>query len=93
MCLSCGCGLPNEAHGEERHITYQKLVAAAQAANISPKQAAKNIRATLKASKDARATAEHELGAGPGSNPSPSDDGPRPTPAPRIARMDPTAQR
>jgi hypothetical protein len=43
MCLSCGCGEPNERHGDDRHITQDDLNAAAQAAEISPQQAAQNI--------------------------------------------------
>lgn len=43
MCLSCGCGEPNERHGDDRHITQDDLNAAAQASEISPKQAAQNI--------------------------------------------------
>ncbi len=44
MCLSCGCGEPNERHGDERHITQDDLDAAAQAAEITPQQVAQNIR-------------------------------------------------
>jgi len=43
MCLSCGCGEPNEQHGDERHITQANVEAAAQAAEISPQQVAQNI--------------------------------------------------
>jgi hypothetical protein len=43
MCLSCGCGEPNESHGDPRNITMQKLEEAAQAGNITPEQAAQNI--------------------------------------------------
>jgi hypothetical protein len=43
MCLSCGCGEPNENHEDPRNITMQKLEEAAQAANISTQEAAQNI--------------------------------------------------
>jgi len=43
MCLSCGCGKPNETHGDSRHITMRELEQAAQASNISTQQAAQNI--------------------------------------------------
>ena len=43
MCLSCGCGKPNDTHGDDRHITQDRLNQAAQAAEISPQQAAQNI--------------------------------------------------
>ena len=43
MCMSCGCGKPNDKHGDDRHITQTQLEQAAKAANISPMQAAQNI--------------------------------------------------
>ena len=44
MCLSCGCGQPNESHGDPRHITMQKLEEAAKALEISAEEAARNIQ-------------------------------------------------
>lgn len=44
MCLSCGCGEPNENHGNADHITQQDLDKAARAADITAKEAADNIR-------------------------------------------------
>jgi hypothetical protein len=46
MCLSCGCGEPNERHGDDRHITQDDIDQAATAANISPQEAARNIGAS-----------------------------------------------
>ncbi len=43
MCLSCGCGEPNDNHGDPRHITLEMLEAAAEAAEITPDDAAHNI--------------------------------------------------
>ena len=43
MCLSCGCGEPDADHGDPRHITAQTLRDAAEAAGITPQQAAQNI--------------------------------------------------
>lgn len=43
MCLSCGCGRPNDDHGDARNITQDDLDRAAQAANISRDQTAQNI--------------------------------------------------
>ena len=34
MCLSCGCGEPNDNHGDPKHITMDMLEAAAKAAEI-----------------------------------------------------------
>ncbi len=50
MCLSCGCGEPNENHGDPRNITMQKLEEAAKAANISTQEAAQNIVEGLESS-------------------------------------------
>ena len=44
MCVSCGCGQPNEQHGDQRNITLNQLQQAAQAAGISVEQVANNIR-------------------------------------------------
>ena len=43
MCMSCGCGSPNDTKGDSRNITQDDLNNAAQAANITPEQAAQNI--------------------------------------------------
>jgi hypothetical protein len=43
MCLSCGCGEPNEKHGDDRNITMEDMQKAAQASNIPPMKAAQNI--------------------------------------------------
>ena len=43
MCLSCGCGEPNDNHGDARHITQEMLQAAAEAAEITTDEAAHNI--------------------------------------------------
>ena len=45
MCLSCGCGEPNERHGDDRHITQDDLDQAAAAANISTAEVVQNISA------------------------------------------------
>ena len=43
MCLDCGCGKPNDKHGDDRHITMDDLRAAAQASEVSVDEAARNI--------------------------------------------------
>ena len=45
MCLSCGCGQPEERHGNEANITMGDLRRAAEAADVDPEQAADNIHA------------------------------------------------
>jgi len=47
MCLSCGCGEPDADHGDPRHITMEDLRKAAEAAVISPQEAAENIKVTV----------------------------------------------
>ena len=44
MCLDCGCGEPNDDHGDSRHITMDQLEAAAKASGISTTEAARNIQ-------------------------------------------------
>jgi hypothetical protein len=46
MCVSCGCGEPNERHGDERHITQEDLDQAAEAAELSREQVMANIAAS-----------------------------------------------
>jgi hypothetical protein len=48
MCLTCGCGDLNDDHGDSRHITYDDLKAAAQAAKVSVDEAVKNFDETVK---------------------------------------------
>jgi hypothetical protein len=43
VCMSCGCGAPNDNHGDKENITLADLDRAAQAANISRSEAAGNI--------------------------------------------------
>ena len=43
MCMSCGCGKPNDNHGDSRNITQHDLNDAAEAAGISLAQAVQNI--------------------------------------------------
>jgi len=43
MCVSCGCGKPNEAHGNPNNITLDEIQKAAKAANESVEYVAKNI--------------------------------------------------
>ena len=47
MCLTCGCGEPNADHGDSAHITYDDFKKAADAAEISVDEAARNLQETL----------------------------------------------
>jgi SPP1 gp7 family putative phage head morphogenesis protein len=42
-CLSCGCGLPHDDHGDKRNITLDDVEAAGTAMDIAPGQAGSNI--------------------------------------------------
>ena len=44
MCASCGCGQPNDDHGNSANITLQDVERAGEAAGVSKEQAAENIR-------------------------------------------------
>ncbi len=48
MCLSCGCGEPDDNHGDSRHITQEMLEEAASAAEITLEEAANNITVALR---------------------------------------------
>jgi hypothetical protein len=41
--MTCGCGEPNNDHGDKANIVYDQLQAAGEAANIDPEQAADNL--------------------------------------------------
>jgi hypothetical protein len=47
MCASCGCGEPNEQHGDSSHITQAQIENAAKAADITPQQAAQNMMESI----------------------------------------------
>lgn len=51
MCLSCGCGRPADQHGSPDNITLDALQRAADAAKISPDEAARNIQKGMEATK------------------------------------------
>lgn len=51
MCASCGCGIPNDDHGDKRHINYDEVKAAADAAGISVDEVARNIQEMAKKEK------------------------------------------
>ena len=52
MCMTCGCGTPNDDHGDEANITYDQLQSAADAANIDPETAADNLHDLAKKVRD-----------------------------------------
>jgi ribosomal protein S26 len=44
MCANCGCGIPEDKHGDERNINWSEIVAAAEAKDMSPDQAIQNMQ-------------------------------------------------
>jgi hypothetical protein len=43
MCISCGCGRPDDNHGDQRNITLQDIDAAAEAAGTTREKVLQNI--------------------------------------------------
>jgi hypothetical protein len=58
MCLDCGCGEPNERHGDERHIVMDDVRAAAEASEISVDEAARNISQGLSQTQKSASSAD-----------------------------------
>jgi hypothetical protein len=52
MCMTCGCGKPNDQHGDSANIIYDQLLAAADAANIDAEKAADNLHDLAKQIRD-----------------------------------------
>lgn len=48
MCASCGCGIPNDNHGDERHINFDQLKAAAEAAGVTVQEVVSNMQEMAK---------------------------------------------
>jgi hypothetical protein len=44
MCATCGCGIPEDKHGDDRNISWSEIAASAEANDISPTDAAQNIQ-------------------------------------------------
>jgi len=47
MCISCGCMVPDDNHGDERYIVMQDIVEAAEAGKATVEQTWKNIVETM----------------------------------------------
>jgi hypothetical protein len=45
MCANCGCGVPEDKHGDDRNISWSEVVASAEANSISPAEAVQNMQA------------------------------------------------
>ena len=51
MCVTCGCGKPEDKHGDERNITLSQVQAAAEAAKISLDDAVANLNKGVREAK------------------------------------------
>jgi hypothetical protein len=47
MCLNCGCGTPEDRHGDDSNITVEDLRAAAEANGQSLDDTVRNVRSSL----------------------------------------------
>lgn len=45
MCANCGCGKPEDRMGDDRNILWSEIVASAEANDITPAEAARDIQA------------------------------------------------
>jgi hypothetical protein len=45
MCANCGCGRPEDRLGDDRNILWSEIVASAEANDITPAEAVRNIQA------------------------------------------------
>lgn len=48
MCANCGCGIPEDKHGDERNITWSQIEQAAAANDQSTDEAVRNIETMAK---------------------------------------------
>jgi transcription initiation factor TFIIIB Brf1 subunit/transcription initiation factor TFIIB len=44
MCANCGCGIPEDNHGDDRNINWSAIVASAEANDIRPAEAVQNMQ-------------------------------------------------
>jgi ribosomal protein S26 len=44
MCANCGCGIPEDKHGDDRNIAWSQIVASAEANDLSPADAVGNMQ-------------------------------------------------
>jgi hypothetical protein len=44
MCANCGCGIPEDNHGDDRNIRWSVIVAAAEANEMPASEAVQNMQ-------------------------------------------------
>lgn len=47
MCLSCGCMIPDDRHGDDRYIILQDIVDAAEADGVTVERTWQNMADTI----------------------------------------------
>jgi hypothetical protein len=78
MCLNCGCGEPNEDHGNQANITAQDLQRAADANGQSLRESAQHI---VQGVELLDASGRDDRGLAQPAGPAGADAAPRGTPA------------
>jgi hypothetical protein len=48
VCANCGCGIPEDKHGDDRNITWSEITRSAEANEMSPAQAIQNMQEMAK---------------------------------------------
>ena len=43
MCANCGCGIPEDRHGDDRNILWSEIVAAGEANDMSAEKSIENM--------------------------------------------------
>jgi hypothetical protein len=57
MCLTCGCGMPHDTHGDSDYLTIEDLEKSARLENQTLDEAVRNLVATVEVAKN---ETEHE---------------------------------
>jgi hypothetical protein len=60
MCVSCGCGESHNNHGDPRHLTFEDLELAADAAGVSVEQVVQNIQTSTRQRGSNPSSSRHE---------------------------------
>jgi hypothetical protein len=48
VCANCGCGIPEDKHGDDRNITWSEITQSAEANEMFPDQAVQNMQEMAK---------------------------------------------
>ena len=62
MCLNCGCGKPDDQHGDAANITRDQLERASKANNMDLRQSVENMQQAVSQLQGQRETANAGMG-------------------------------